>query len=65
MSRRPPAVLAVDGGNSKVDLALVARSGALLALVQGPTISHQQVSMDVAMARLRNLADEEIGRAHV
>jgi len=63
VSRRPPAVLAVDGGNSKVDLALVARSGALLALVQGPTISHQQVSMDVAMARLRNLADEALRSA--
>ena len=34
-------VIAVDGGNSKVDLALVADNGRLLAAVRGPTISHQ------------------------
>jgi N-acetylglucosamine kinase-like BadF-type ATPase len=55
VSRRGAAVLAVDGGNSKIDLALVSRSGELLALVTGPTISHQQVTMDVAMARLGDL----------
>jgi N-acetylglucosamine kinase-like BadF-type ATPase len=53
-----PAVIAVDGGNSKTDVALVSRDAALLALVRGPTISHQQVSMDVAMARLRELAQQ-------
>lgn len=58
MSRRRPAVLAVDGGNSKTDLALVSRSGELLALVTGPTTSHQQVPMDVAMQRLAGLAAE-------
>jgi N-acetylglucosamine kinase-like BadF-type ATPase len=31
-----PAALAVDGGNSKTDVALVARDGTLLALVRGP-----------------------------
>ena len=36
MSGRGAAVLAVDGGNSKIDLALVSRSGELLALVNGP-----------------------------
>ena len=55
MSRRRAAVLAVDGGNSKVDLALVSRSGELLALVTGPTISHQQVPMATAIARLGDL----------
>jgi N-acetylglucosamine kinase-like BadF-type ATPase len=54
--RRRAAVLAVDGGNSKTDLALVSRSGDLLALVSGPTTSHQQVPMDKAMARLSRLA---------
>jgi N-acetylglucosamine kinase-like BadF-type ATPase len=33
---RLPAVLAVDGGNSKTDVALVAADGALLASVRGP-----------------------------
>ena len=55
MSRRGAAVLAVDGGNSKIDLALVSRSGELLALVNGPTISHQQVPMEVAVERLVDL----------
>jgi N-acetylglucosamine kinase-like BadF-type ATPase len=55
VSPRGAAVLAVDGGNSKIDLALVSRSGELLALVTGPTISHQQVPMEVAMARLSEL----------
>jgi N-acetylglucosamine kinase-like BadF-type ATPase len=31
-----PAALAIDGGNSKTDVALVARDGSLLALVRGP-----------------------------
>jgi N-acetylglucosamine kinase-like BadF-type ATPase len=47
--------LAVDGGNSKIDLALVSRSGQLLALVTGPTISHQQVPMEIAVERLVEL----------
>ena len=53
MSDSRAAVLAVDGGNSKTDLALVSRSGALLALVNGPTISHQQVPIETSMERLR------------
>ena len=31
-----PAALAIDGGNSKTDVALVAQDGTLLALVRGP-----------------------------
>jgi N-acetylglucosamine kinase-like BadF-type ATPase len=65
VTRRTPAVVAVDGGNSKADLALVSRSGELLALVGGPTISHQQVPMQVAMDRLRALAGEAFDRAGV
>jgi len=53
VSRARAAVLAVDGGNSKTDLALVSRSGDLLALLNGPTISHQQVPIEAAMERLR------------
>ena len=52
------SVLAVDGGNSKTDLALVAHDGRLLALVRGPTVSHQQVEMETAMTRLAALAAE-------
>jgi len=47
-----PAVLAVDGGNSKADVALVAADGALLGAVRGPTISHQATSLEEATRRL-------------
>jgi len=36
MNEGLPAVLAIDGGNSKTDLALVAEDGELLATVRGP-----------------------------
>ena len=65
MSRRRAAVLAVDGGNSKAELALVSRSGELLALVRGPTISHQQVPMQTAMERLAELASRAAAEANV
>jgi N-acetylglucosamine kinase-like BadF-type ATPase len=45
-------VLAVDGGNSKTDVALVDGDGRLLAAVRGPTTSHQQVGADAGMQRL-------------
>jgi len=54
---RPPraAVLAVDGGNSKVDVALVARDGSLLATASGGSISHQQVGVAAGMGRLEEV----------
>jgi N-acetylglucosamine kinase-like BadF-type ATPase len=56
---RPPAgVLAVDGGNSKAAVALIARDGTLLGAAEGPTISHQQVAVSEAMARLERLVRE-------
>ncbi len=63
MSRPPAAVLAVDGGNSKVDIALVARDGRLLARASGPTVSHQQVGVDAGTARLRDLVLRAAARA--
>jgi N-acetylglucosamine kinase-like BadF-type ATPase len=38
VSRSLPAVLAVDGGNSKTDVALVAADGTLLASARGPGV---------------------------
>ena len=49
-----PVVLAVDGGNSKVDVALVAADGHVLAAVRGPTISHQAIPLDEAARRVRS-----------
>ena len=51
-------ILAVDGGNSKTDVALVADDGRLLAAVRGPTASHQQVGMDDGMAVMGGLVAE-------
>jgi N-acetylglucosamine kinase-like BadF-type ATPase len=46
-------VLAVDGGNSKTDLALVAADGTLVAVVRGPGSSHQRLGLDGAIRALR------------
>ena len=50
------AVLAIDGGNSKTDLALVGGDGALLAAVRGPGSNAHIVGLDRAMAILAELA---------
>jgi N-acetylglucosamine kinase-like BadF-type ATPase len=52
------AVLAVDGGNSKADVALVGPSGELLGAVRGPTVSHQAVGLEPGMKRLEGLVRE-------
>lgn len=53
-----PLVLGIDGGNSKVDLALAGCDGTLIAAVRGPTVSHQAVEIDAGMARLRDLSQQ-------
>jgi N-acetylglucosamine kinase-like BadF-type ATPase len=52
------AVVAVDVGNSKTDLAIVARTGEVLAAGRGPTVSHQQVGSAGAAEGLRRLVEE-------
>jgi N-acetylglucosamine kinase-like BadF-type ATPase len=58
-----PTVLAVDGGNSKTDVALVGPDGALLAAVRGPTSSHQAVGLADGMAVLRGLVTRAVDAA--
>jgi N-acetylglucosamine kinase-like BadF-type ATPase len=41
-----PAVLAIDGGNSKTDVALVAEDGTLLASARGPGINAHVTGVD-------------------
>lgn len=48
--------MAVDGGNSKADLALVAADGTLLAAIHGPSISHQAMGIEQGMTTLDRLA---------
>jgi len=56
-------VLAVDGGNSKTDVALLSDDGRLLAAVRGPTSSHQAVGVDRGMERLAALIAEAHAKA--
>ena len=53
-------VLAVDGGNSKTDVAIVAEDGGLLAAVRGETSSHQAVGLAAGMERLAALTAEAV-----
>jgi len=65
MRQKGAAVLAVDGGNSKVDVALVARDGTLLATATGGTISHQKVSLAAGMARLQEVVHSAAAAAGI
>ncbi len=56
MTKPQAAILAVDGGNSKAELALVGADARLLAAARGPSISHQAVGLEAGMANLRALA---------
>jgi N-acetylglucosamine kinase-like BadF-type ATPase len=52
-------ILAIDGGNSKTDLALLGADGAVLALVRGPQSSPHHIGLDGCLAVLEEL----LGRA--
>src|SRR4029453_9406819 len=52
---RAPVVLAVDGGGSKTDLALIHADGTLLSLVRGPKSSPHLVGLDGALEVLDEL----------
>ena len=54
--REPPvAVLAIDGGNSKMDVALVAADGRVLSRVTGPGANAQSVGFAAAIEAIRRL----------
>ena len=56
-------VLAVDGGNSKTDLALVRADGSLLAHVRGPLSSPHHLGLPASIGLLQRLLDEALGAA--
>jgi N-acetylglucosamine kinase-like BadF-type ATPase len=58
-------VLAVDGGNSKTDVALVAEDGRLLAAVRGGSSSHQAVGLVAGMEQLAGLVADVTARARL
>jgi N-acetylglucosamine kinase-like BadF-type ATPase len=49
------AVLAIDGGNSKTDVALIAADGTVLASVRGPGASQEDLGIEGAMRALERL----------
>jgi N-acetylglucosamine kinase-like BadF-type ATPase len=61
----PVAVLAVDGGNSKTDLALVSNEGSVLALVRGPQSSPQHLGVNGSLGVLERLLGEAERQAGV
>jgi N-acetylglucosamine kinase-like BadF-type ATPase len=50
-----PRVLAVDGGNSKTDVALVAADGTVLGAARGPGASHHRLGVAAAVEALEAL----------
>jgi N-acetylglucosamine kinase-like BadF-type ATPase len=60
-----PIVLAVDGGNSKTDLALVGADGALLALVRGPQSSPHHLGLEGCLDVLAELLGQAVTRAEL
>jgi N-acetylglucosamine kinase-like BadF-type ATPase len=58
-------VLAVDGGNSKTDLALLREDGAVLALVRGGNSSPHHIGLDGCVALLGRLYEDALARAGI
>ncbi|HSR84565.1 MAG TPA: BadF/BadG/BcrA/BcrD ATPase family protein [Streptosporangiaceae bacterium] len=58
MSQAAAAVLAIDGGNSKTEVALVAPDGTLLAMVRGGPSNHQVIGSERATKELTTLVKE-------
>jgi len=59
------AVLAIDGGNSKTDVALVADDGTVLAALRGPGASHQEHGVKDAVRILDGLVRSVASQAGV
>jgi N-acetylglucosamine kinase-like BadF-type ATPase len=62
-ARPAAAVLAIDGGNSKTDVALVAADGTLLATVRGGPSNHQVIGSERATKELTSLVSSAAGLA--
>jgi N-acetylglucosamine kinase-like BadF-type ATPase len=59
------AVLAVDGGNSKTDVALVGHDGTLLGYARGPGSNHQVVGLEAAVKVLADSVSTAAGEAGI
>ena len=56
-------MLAIDGGNSKTDLALIGLDGTVLAALRGPGASHEDYGIEGAMRRLGEMIRPTADRA--
>lgn len=63
MGTLKPAVLAIDGGNSKTDVALVDSSGNVLAHVRGPGSSPHSLGIDGCVELIDGLVAKAAARA--
>ena len=64
MSKRA-AVLAVDGGGSKTDVAIVSAKGDVLGVARGPTCSHELVGLGGVVGALRPTVDAALRQAGI
>lgn len=60
-----PLVLAIDGGNSKTDLALVRADGEVVALVRGPLSSPHHIGLDGSLGVIDDLLARALGEAGI
>jgi N-acetylglucosamine kinase-like BadF-type ATPase len=58
-------VLAIDGGNSKTDLALVRSNGEVVALVRGPQSSPHHLGVDGSLEVLEGLLAQALAEARI
>jgi len=58
-------VLAVDGGGSKTDVALVSAKGDVLGVARGPTCSHELVGLGGVVGALRPTVDAALRQAGI
>lgn len=65
MGRPAAAVLAIDGGNSKTDCALVAADGTLMSSIRGPGASAQHLGLEGAVRALSGLVVTAARRAGI
>ena len=60
-----PLVIAVDGGGSKTDVALVRGNGEALALVRGPSSHAHHVGVEGSLDVIAGLLDEALADAQL
>jgi N-acetylglucosamine kinase-like BadF-type ATPase len=58
-------VLAVDGGGSKTDVAIVSAKGDVLGVARGPTCSHELVGLGGVVGALRPTVDAALRQAGI